>query len=254
MKILALEFSSAQRSVAVGDSGAEPETIRPPEDQEPRSEIGHKSPGHEQSLEPCNLIRGPGWWEVVETGPGGVQPFAMIERALSGAGICRETIECIAIGIGPGSYTGIRAAIAMAQGWHLATAVRLLPVSSVDCLAAQAQAEGFAGRADFIIDAQRNELYLAGYEINATRRTAILPLRLAKPEEVASRRTERDMLFGPESRRWFSDARELFPRAETLGRLASQRTDFVAPQAIEPIYLRETTFVKAPRPRVYGLQ
>ena len=50
-----------------------------------------------------------------------------------------EEIDCLAIGIGPGSYTGIRAAISIAQAWQLARSVNLLSISSVDCLAAAAQ-------------------------------------------------------------------------------------------------------------------
>jgi len=175
-----------------------------------------------------------------------MQAFSMIERALEGAGIARGDIERIAIGIGPGSYTGIRAAIAIAQGWQLATEVQLLPISSVECLAAQAQADGFAGRADFIIDAQRNEFYLASYDINQVGFATVLPLKLAKPEEVAARQFERDALFGPDVRKRFPEARELYPRAETLGRLAVGQTNVVPGEKIEPIYLRETAFVKAP--------
>ena len=72
----------------------------------------------------------------------------------------------IAVGLGPGSYTGIRVAISMAQGWQLARGVKLLGVSSAECLAAQAQAEKIFGRVNVVIDAQRNEFYLATYEIS----------------------------------------------------------------------------------------
>ena len=48
---------------------------------------------------------------------------------------------------------------------------------------------------------------------------------------------------------WFPTGRVLFPRAATLGQLARDRTDFVAGERMEPIYLRETRFVKAPPPR-----
>ena len=85
------------------------------------------------------------------------------------AGLEREQIEVIAVGLGPGSYTGIRVAISIAQGWQLARGVKLLGVSSAECLAAQAQAEKIFGRVNVVIDAQRNEFYLAAYEISSGR-------------------------------------------------------------------------------------
>src|SRR4051812_20555157 len=103
MKILALEFSSSQRSVAVVQPGEFHEAL------------------------------------------GSHEPFAMIDEALRGAKLEREQIDCIAVGIGPGSYTGIRSAISIAQGWQLARPIKLLGVSSADAIAAQAHAGGATG-------------------------------------------------------------------------------------------------------------
>ena len=107
--------------------------------------------------------------EAVETGGHGANAFGMIEQVLAEAKIEREQIDALAVGLGPGSYTGIRAAISIAQGWQLARGVKLLGVSSADCLAAQARAENILGRVNVVIDAQRNEFYLATYEIAAGR-------------------------------------------------------------------------------------
>ena len=59
-----------------------------------------------------------------------------------------------------------------------------------------------------------------------------------------------ETLVGPEVTRWFPGGRIAFPRASGLGRLALGRTDFVPGEKLEPIYLREANFVKAPPPRV----
>lgn len=247
MKILALEFSSRQRSVAVvlrnprGTSSREPSSEPPTQ---PVAAGPHSNPGT-PSLSPRTTS-----FETLETGAEAMQVFSMVERALAGAEVHRKEIECLAIGIGPGSYTGIRAAIAVAQGWQLAAGVKLIGISSVECLAAQAQAGGFAGRADIIVDAQRNEFYLAGYEISSEGYRLVSPMQITRPEEVAARKAERDALFGPDGPRRFPEAHELFPRADMLGRLALDRNDYVPGEKMEPIYLRETTFVKAPPPRL----
>ena len=145
-----------------------------------------------------------------------------------------------------GSYTGIRAAIALAQGWQLARAVKLLGVSSVEVLAARAQAEKIFGRVNVVIDAQRGEFYLSAWEISAAVRKEISPLKIASAVEIEALKLAGEICVGPEA------GKVLFPSAAMLAQLASVRTDFVAGEKLEPIYLRETTFVKAaPLTRTY---
>ena len=213
MKILALEFSSPKRSVAA-------------------------------------LLDGQARGEAREHSRGSRGPLALVTDALREAGMSINEIECIAVGVGPGSYTGIRSAIALAQGWQLARGVKLFAVSSVACLAAQAQSEAIGGRVNIVIDAQRNEFYLAGYDITPAVRTEVEALHLAGLEEVKSHLAARELVVGPEVDRWFPDSRVLIPQATTLGRLACGRTDFIAGESLEPIYLRATAFVKAPAPRI----
>src|ERR1700687_2757716 len=69
--------------------------------------------------------------------------LALVEDAFQLGQLSRDEIEIIAVGLGPGSYTGIRAAIALAQGWQLGNPVRLLGIGSATCLAAQAQTRGW---------------------------------------------------------------------------------------------------------------
>jgi tRNA threonylcarbamoyladenosine biosynthesis protein TsaB len=217
MKILALEFSSNERSVAIV------------EDQHP----------------PVVLVA------TSESLGRTTHALTMIEQMLSDTGLKREEIEGIAVGLGPGSYTGIRAAIALAQGWHLARGVKLQGISSVDCLAAQAQAEAWLGQALFVIDAQRNELYGAIYEIDETGWQCLAPLRLMTQAEAQSLARSMTLVAGPEVNRWFPSGRPLVPSAGHLGRLAVGCEDYMQPDQIEPIYLRPISFVKAPVPRTF---
>lgn len=208
MTILALEFSSAQRSVALAREGV--------------------------------VLA-----EAMETGGYRVtNAFGLIEKVLAQAGASREAIGTIAVGLGPGSYTGIRAAIAVAQGWQLARGVKLLGVGSVACLAEQAREQGVLGRFNVVIDAQRNEFYLAQFEASAASLTEISPLRIVPAEDVAARKAAGEACLGPEM------GRIMFPMAATVARLAAARKDFISGDKLEPIYLRETSFVKAPTPRI----
>jgi tRNA threonylcarbamoyladenosine biosynthesis protein TsaB len=210
MTILALEFSSSQRGVAVARDG--------------------------------RVLA-----ETSETAGREVHAFGMIEKVLTTANIGRAEIECLAVGLGPGSYTGIRVALSIAQGWQLATSVKLLGISSVECLAAQAQAEKMFGCVNVVIDAQRGEFYLAAYDVSASVRKEIAPLKIVSVAEVKSHMGE--ILIGPEATGCFPAGEILFPQAAMLAALAAHRTDFVAGERLEPIYLRETNFVKAPPAR-----
>ena len=214
MTILALEFSSPQRSVAVFQTDGAAMTA-----------------------------------EAVETGGHGANAFGMIEQVLAEAKIEREQIDVLAVGLGPGSYTGIRAAISLAQGWQLARGVKLLGVSSAECLATQAQAEKILGRVNVIIDAQRNEFYLATNEITEDGWREIATLKILSLAEVQTRPGADEILIGPEVTKWFPGGRVIFPRASALAGLAARRSDFAPGEKLEPIYLRETNFVKAPPPR-----
>ena len=224
--ILALEFSSPRRSVAVLSS---------------RRGDG---PGGSRPAESCSfdgVI-----CEAIETGGQSAPAFGMIEKVLAEAGIEREEIDVLAVGLGPGSYTGIRVALSLAQGWQLARGVKLLGSSSTECLAAQAHAEQISGRVNVVIDAQRNEFYLAAYEISTDGWKESEPLRIWTRTEVESRAAAKEILIGPEVTRWFPDGRLIFPSAARLGQLAWTRNDFAAGNLLEPVYLRETNYVKAP--------
>jgi len=207
MMTLALEFSSSQRSVALtkGDTALS---------------------------------------ETLEAGGRGTAAFSVIEKVLAAAKIEREQIGLICVGLGPGSYTGIRAAISIAQGWQLARQTRVAGVSSVEAIAAQAQSENISGKIHVVVDAQRSEFYLAVFEVSEKGWNEIEPLKIVPPAEVRSHAKDK-ILVGPGVTKWFPEGRDIFPRASLLGRLAAKGGHAIATDKLEPIYLRETTFVKA---------
>ena len=211
MTVLALEFSSPQRSVAVLRSGGTAAAA-----------------------------------EVIESGGNDTRAFGMIERVLAEAKLERGQIEAVAVGLGPGSYTGVRAAISIAQGWQLARGVQLLGVSSAEIIAVQAWTEKIRGRVGVVIDAQRSEFYLAVYAITPAGWREIEPLKILPRAEVESRAGADGILAGPEMTRWFSGGRIIFPRAAVLAGLAAQQNHFTPGEELQPIYLRETNFVKSP--------
>jgi tRNA threonylcarbamoyladenosine biosynthesis protein TsaB len=208
MTILALEFSSRQRSVAIAHGGS--------------------------------VIS-----EAIETGERSTAAFAMIEKVLAQAKLKREQVETIAVGLGPGSYTGIRAAIALAQGWQLARGTKSIGISSVAAMAAQAQMDKIFGRVSVVVDAQREEFYLATYEIAETACAKIEPLKILPRSEVQSRAAKGEILIGPDAAKFSPGGQAIFPHAKAVAGLAAEAKNFLPGEKLEPIYLRETNFVKA---------
>ncbi len=228
MKILALEFSSDARSVAVIEAVEEGPPLR------------EASP------------RGSVLSAVSETGAGATTAFELIERALADARATRKEIGRIAIGLGPGSYMGIRVAIALGQGWQLAQGTKLVGLNSADTMAAQAHEEGLRGLLHTVVDAQKNEVYLASYQLDSEGWRAVAPLRLAPIAELNGLAARGDQLVGPEVTRWCAGGRLLFPQARQLGLMAAARHSPVQGESLEPIYLRPVSFVKA-APALPGL-
>ena len=243
MKILALEFSSSERSVAI-------------------VQVSRPGPAVESDLlladkfaSAPNITSQYNAWkvdEVLESGASGAKVIGMIEAALCHAQVESEQIDRLVVGLGPGSYNGIRLAIAVAQGWQLASGQegsKLLGIRSAECITAQGMEEGLAGPVNVVIDAQRGEFYLAGYEIGPKAWREIEPLRLVTLQEVERRDAAGERFIGPDVAARLRCGRRVFPRAATLGRLALGRTDFVDGEKLEPIYLRKAAFVKATPPR-----
>src|SRR6476646_9272422 len=54
-----------------------------------------------------------------------IGPLALVEAVLGEARLSPDSVERLVVGLGPGSYTGIRSAIALAQGWHLARGIEI---------------------------------------------------------------------------------------------------------------------------------
>ena len=84
-----------------------------------------------------------------------------IEQCLERADITTSDLGAIAIGSGPGSYTGLRIGVSTAKGLAYATGVPLIAVSTMETMAAQPELAGFDGLLVPMIDARRMEVYTA---------------------------------------------------------------------------------------------
>jgi tRNA threonylcarbamoyl adenosine modification protein YeaZ len=78
---------------------------------------------------------------VVEIGKGHAEHLiGVIDRALAEAGLTLKQLDAIAVGIGPGSFTGIRVAVSAARGFALALAIPAVGIDTLEAIAAEARA------------------------------------------------------------------------------------------------------------------
>lgn len=146
---------------------------------------------------------------------------ALTQSLLREAGIKPAALTAIAVGTGPGPFTGLRVGLAFARMLAFARSVPLLGVGTLDVVAADADVAG-----EFLVatDARRKEIYWARY-LNGVRLEGPI---VARPAQVAERFP--DLPIVGEGARTYAElfpnaTGPHFPSAATLGRLALLRQE-----------------------------
>ena len=108
--------------------------------------------------------------------------LALVEEVLQGTGW--EEIERIAVGVGPGGFTGLRHGISTARALAQGRGLPLAGVSSLEALARGAQREADPDRAVLaVIDARRGEVFAAAWQGDER----LLELVAIAPEVLAAK-------------------------------------------------------------------
>ncbi|QSX78491.1 tRNA (adenosine(37)-N6)-threonylcarbamoyltransferase complex dimerization subunit type 1 TsaB [Agrilutibacter solisilvae] len=177
------------------------------------------------------------------------------DELLARAGVARGDLDAIAIGRGPGAFTGVRLAVAIGQGIAFALDRPVVAVSTLAALAMQAPGP----RVLASIDARMGEVYAAGFELRDGDAVATGPEQVLAPERVELPEADGRL----QGERWhgvgtgFSAADGLLartlgdrlatidpaalPRAGDVARLAAlafARGEALPPERVEPAYLR----------------
>ena len=108
-----------------------------------------------------------------------------ITEVLDEASVPRLDVTAVAVGVGPGPFTGLRVGVVTARTLALALDIPAYGVCSLDVLAAQAVDEGAVGRPFLVAtDARRKEVYWAAYDQDGVR---LGDPQVSKPADVATR-------------------------------------------------------------------
>jgi tRNA threonylcarbamoyl adenosine modification protein YeaZ len=158
-----------------------------------------------------------------------------ITAVLDETWVPRQDITAVAVGVGPGPFTGLRVGIVTARTLGAALEIPVYGICTLDVLAAEAVDAGTPGGRPFLVatDARRKEVYWARYDEDGRR---LAGPHVAKPHEVATD----DPVVGlgatlyPEA---FSHAvGPEYPSAAVLAAvLTDERAELLDP---EPLYLR----------------
>ncbi|KZN69394.1 tRNA (adenosine(37)-N6)-threonylcarbamoyltransferase complex dimerization subunit type 1 TsaB [Pseudoalteromonas luteoviolacea] len=183
----------------------------------------------------------------------------LVESLLAKANCSLKDLDGIVYGRGPGSFTGVRIGVSVAQGLAYSANLKLCGVSTLQAMAQQAMDSKGCDEVLSAIDARMGEVYLGHFEKNAS------GLAMAKREEIVVKPESIEGKFaniaavgtGWESYPDTATSLEVhvmgnitLPSSEymlLLGDEAFKNGDTVEPQDAQPHYVRDTvTWKKLP--------
>lgn len=199
------------------------------------------------------------------SGPGGAQASTTLIPAilalLAESGMALGELDAIAFGRGPGSFTGLRTACAVAQGLAFGAnhgaGIPVMPIDTLMAVAEEARFQRF-GAADApapftitaLLDARMDEMYVQSYEFNSGLCRSVKDCSLIRPENLvpgAAARLLAGNVFGVYAGRLPAELAglecvEAYPTATALLRLAPALA--AAGQCIDaslalPLYVRD---------------
>jgi tRNA threonylcarbamoyladenosine biosynthesis protein TsaB len=106
-------------------------------------------------------------------------------------------IDGIAFGAGPGSFTGLRIACAVAQGLALGAGLPVVGISTLEAMAETARTRHGSTRVVAALDARMKEVYIAAYEYEAGRWRTVNEPEAASPRAVTALRGRDWAAVGP---------------------------------------------------------
>ena len=180
-----------------------------------------------------------------------------VDELLSQTGIAPDELDAVAVGMGPGSYTGLRIGVSFAKGLCYGLQIPLVAIGSLDALAEVAIEDNEAGILDVeawdeallcpMVDARRMEVYTRLYNAKGEPQSDVKAEIINEESFASVRATKQLVIFGngaTKCREVLSDATyiDVAPSARGLARLAEQRLQAGQTEDIayfEPFYLKD---------------
>jgi tRNA threonylcarbamoyladenosine biosynthesis protein TsaB len=180
-----------------------------------------------------------------------------VDELLRETGISPDELDAVAVGMGPGSYTGLRIGVSFAKGLCYGLGIPLVAVGSLDAMAAVAIEDNDAGILDVdnwenavlcpMVDARRMEVYTRLFDAKGNALSDVTAEVVTEQTFADVRRERQLVMFGngaAKCREVLPDATyiNITPSARGLARLAEQRLSAGQTEDIayfEPFYLKD---------------
>jgi tRNA threonylcarbamoyladenosine biosynthesis protein TsaB len=141
--------------------------------------------------------------------------LVLVDDVCSRAGITARDLDGVAIGAGPGSFTGLRIGMATAKGIAFAAGKPLWAVSSLAALACAELELDPSGVVVAVLDARRGEIYAGAYRIDNGVLALVGEERVLAPSALVA--------FAPAGARFVGDAAAAYPELAQLRGTWDQR-------------------------------
>lgn len=183
-----------------------------------------------------------------------------VDRLLTESGLVPAQLDAVAVGRGPGAFTGVRLGLGVAQGLAFAIGCPVVPVSTLAALAQQGAERG-AHEVLAVLDARMGEVYWSLLRVGPAALVEASEEHLTPPERVAAIWTQGPRLalgnglaawpdlpgrLGLESGEVDAAALPSAREVAILGAAAWRDGEAVSPELAQPVYLRDR--VAEPRP------
>jgi tRNA threonylcarbamoyladenosine biosynthesis protein TsaB len=172
----------------------------------------------------------------------------MIERLLKKARLKLKDLDGFCIGVGPGSFTGLRIGVATVKGLAFVTGKPIATVPTFDAIAANAAR--LRGTVCVVLDARKNKVYGCFYRLNGKGSVRKLsPYLLVPVDELLKKCEKYDTLYfmgdyaeriAPLCGRAKIASAQWHPRAVSIAALGTdlfRKKKFVSAEKLEPMYI-----------------
>lgn len=180
----------------------------------------------------------------------------MVSSLVAKAGISLAKLDYIALSIGPGSFTGVRLGVSIAQGLAMGLGIKVIPLSSLHAVACHLSQNIDDGKIVVAFDARMQQIYASSYDYKGGVLSPATPDALLNPQdlEIGQHFYATGDGFTQYKDRFNENLNYSYialepnsnPQAKYVAMLGSSMADLaISPLELEPVYLRNNVAQKA---------